>query len=92
MKLVFSIEYKTRWGEDLFLRSGEKSYNMSYVADGKWSVSVDRDEFFSGKASVEYDYEPDFLRCLTGVHGAENIIIKSFACGAALYDRERSFL
>ena len=57
MKLVFSIEYKTRWGEDLFLRSGEKSYNMSYVADGKWSVSVDRDEFFSGKASVEYYYE-----------------------------------
>jgi len=57
MNIVFNIEYRTRWGENLFLRCGSRSYPMAYIYDGHWSVEVDKDEFFGGKTAVEYFYE-----------------------------------
>jgi len=57
MKVVFNIEYWTRWGENLVLRSGEKAFPMSYINDGRWSVEVESDDLFAGSDSVEYYYE-----------------------------------
>lgn len=55
--MKFTIEYHTRWGENLVLRSAGKSWPMSYVPDGKWSVEVTAEEFFEGEAVREYFYE-----------------------------------
>ena len=57
MKINFSIEYWTRWGENLVLRSGDKAFPMGYVADGIWSVDVEASTLFGEKDSVEYFYE-----------------------------------
>ncbi|MCQ2144811.1 MAG: 4-alpha-glucanotransferase [Bacteroidales bacterium] len=57
MKINFSIEYWTRWGENLVLRSGYKAFPMDYVADGIWSVDVEASTLFAEKDSVEYFYE-----------------------------------
>lgn len=54
MKLLFRIEYRTRWGEDLVLRFGKRRMAMQYVEDGIWQAVVDR--FEPGQA-VEYRYE-----------------------------------
>lgn len=55
--MKFTIEYFTRWGENLVLRSGERAWRMSYVPDGKWTVEVPADELFAGADKVEYFYE-----------------------------------
>ncbi|MBQ0044136.1 MAG: 4-alpha-glucanotransferase [Bacteroidales bacterium] len=56
--MKFTIEYFTRWGENLVLRSGGKGWPMSYVPDGKWSVDIDEDELFEdGAKCAEYFYE-----------------------------------
>jgi len=41
MKLIFRIDYRTRWGENLMLRFGERSVAMHCVADGVWEAVVD---------------------------------------------------
>ena len=58
--MKFTIEYHTRWGENLVLRSAGKSWPMSYVPDGKWSVELPAEEFFNGEAEREYFYEVVF--------------------------------
>ena len=55
--MKFTIEYHTRWGENLVLRSAGKSWPMSYVPEGKWSVELPAEEFFDGEAEREYFYE-----------------------------------
>lgn len=55
--MKFTVEYHTRWGENLVLRSAGKSWPMSYVPDGKWSVELPAEEFFDGEAEREYFYE-----------------------------------
>ena len=55
--MKFTIEYHTRWGENLVPRSAGKSWPMSYVPDGKWSVELPAEEFFDGEAECEYFYE-----------------------------------
>ena len=55
--MKFTIEYHTRWGENLVLRSAGKSWPMSYVPDGKWSVELPAEEFFDGEEEREYFYE-----------------------------------
>lgn len=42
MKALFTIEYKTVWGENLFLVSGGKRFPMIYSAPGIWSLSLKR--------------------------------------------------
>lgn len=42
MKLVFSIEYRTRWGERLVLRMGRRHVELEYTEEGIWRGSVDR--------------------------------------------------
>ena len=53
MKLNVSIEYWTSWGEEVVLRLGNKSYPLSYAADGLWEGETA--DLKSG--SVEYGYE-----------------------------------
>ena len=58
VKINFAIEYFTRYGENLVLRSGSKSWPMDYISDGKWAVEIDEKEFFEGGAKCkEYFYE-----------------------------------
>lgn len=38
MKVSFSIEYRTTWGEELVLCAGEERYRMSYSDGGIWEV------------------------------------------------------
>ena len=57
MKTTFTLEYITRWGEVLVLRSGAKAYPMTYHDGGIWTVEVDCDDFFAGKEEQEYYYE-----------------------------------
>ena len=42
MTISFSIEYKTRWGEELYLMLGNDRYSavkMNYNPGGIWTVS-----------------------------------------------------
>lgn len=61
MTIRFSIEYRTRWGENLFLHYGSGSKAaMQYTGDGLWSVQIagaDPGEF--GK----YHYEVEEYGC-----------------------------
>lgn len=57
MAILFRIEYHTRWGENLFLRSGSRCYPMNYEEGGTWSVEIPSDEFFGGQEEVSYYYE-----------------------------------
>lgn len=41
MKITFKIEYFTRWGESLRVRSGRNIFPMSWVGDGQWAVTID---------------------------------------------------
>ena len=38
MTIKISLRYNTRWGEDLVLRIGDKTWPMQYAIDGRWSV------------------------------------------------------
>ena len=42
MKLNFSIEYKTAWGEEIVLCLDGKRHRLEYVADGLWQGEVSR--------------------------------------------------
>ena len=55
--LKFKVGYKTRWGENLFLRSGERSWAMEYEAGELWSAEIDENELFGNEDNVEYYYE-----------------------------------
>ena len=54
MKLIFRIEYRTRWGENLVLRRGGRRYAMHYAADGIWQAEVDARDW---EFPAEYGYE-----------------------------------
>lgn len=54
MKAHFSIEYKTVWGENLFLVSGGRKFPMKYGDGGIWSVDIDR---FTAAMLSDYFYE-----------------------------------
>ncbi|MCQ2139373.1 MAG: 4-alpha-glucanotransferase [Bacteroidales bacterium] len=41
MKVLFSIEYRTQWGEELVLVAGAKKYPMTWNAGGLWTVEAD---------------------------------------------------
>ena len=55
--MKFTIEYFTRWGENLILRSASREWPMSYAGEGKWTVEIADKEFFADADSVEYFYE-----------------------------------
>ena len=55
--LKFKVGYKTRWGENLFLRSGERSWAMECEAGELWSAKIDENELFGNEDNVEYYYE-----------------------------------
>ena len=40
MKIVFSIEYRTRWGEQLVLRIGRRRIEMQYADNGIWRATL----------------------------------------------------
>ena len=47
MTITFSIEYETRWGEELYLMMGNDRYSavkMNYNAGGIWTVSYNVSE------------------------------------------------
>ena len=54
MKLIFSIEYKTAWGEEVVLCLDGKRIGLEYVADGLWQGEVSHTAL---KESLEYGYE-----------------------------------
>ncbi len=54
MKVNFSIEYKTVWGENLYLVSGGKKFPMMYSDGGVWTVSIDK---FTSGMLADYSYE-----------------------------------
>ena len=54
MKLNFSIEYRTSWGEEIVLCLGGKRYLLSYVAEGIWQGEIAR---FKPAMASEYTYE-----------------------------------
>lgn len=56
MTLNLQLEYKTAYGEDLYVVVGsdkEKAYPMSYIGEGCWSVALK----LTAVADVEYRYE-----------------------------------
>lgn len=53
MKLVFDIEYRTRWGEQLVLLLGKRRIAMQYTEDGIWHGST---EMRTEAESLEYRY------------------------------------
>ncbi len=54
MKLIASVEYFTRWGEELFLRSGDRLYPMEYGPGSIWRAGIDR---LKPGQIFEYRYE-----------------------------------
>ena len=54
IKMIFNIEYKTSWGEELVLCVDRKRYQMSYAADGIWKLELHE---FAATEVVKYKYE-----------------------------------
>lgn len=54
MKLFFSIEYRTSWGEQLVLRLGKRRTVLQYADGGIWTGTLDR---FTQTEPTEYRYE-----------------------------------
>ena len=54
MKLITSVEYRTRWGEELFLRKNGSLIPMKYCPGDVWRAEIDGLE--AGQ-KVEYRYE-----------------------------------
>lgn len=54
MKLTTRVEYFTRWGEELFLRSGNRIYPMQYSPGGIWAAEIGR---LSPGQTFRYRYE-----------------------------------
>ena len=57
MKIKFSIEYRTVWGENLFIHYGkDRKAAMQYAGDGIWSTVIEAEseaEFGSYHYEVE---------------------------------------
>lgn len=53
MLITLSIEYRTRYGEELAVTLGGKRYPMRYVGDGRWECAAD----CVPAGEVEYTYE-----------------------------------
>ena len=54
MKIVFSIEYRTRWGERLVLRLGRRRLEMQYADTGIWTAVLPKAD---SAEPLEYRYE-----------------------------------
>lgn len=54
MELIASIEYHTVWGQDLYLRSGDRLWPMEYGAGGIWTAVVNG---LRAGQDFEYRYE-----------------------------------
>lgn len=52
--MKFTVQFNTRWGENVVLRVGEKSYPMAYVSEGLWEVEISSRSIKEGD---EYYYE-----------------------------------
>ena len=55
MTLLFSIEYRTRWGEQLVLRLGRRRIALQYADGGVWTCAVER--YAPAAQPAEYRYE-----------------------------------
>ena len=55
MKLLFTIEYRTRWGEQLVLRLGKRRIALQYADGGVWTCAVER--YAPAAQPAEYRYE-----------------------------------
>ena len=42
MKLLISIEYRTRWGEQLVMRIGKRRIALQYADGGVWTGAIER--------------------------------------------------
>ena len=54
MKLITRIEYRTSWGQELFMRSGDSLFRMEYTPGDIWVGTVDR---LKAGQTFEYRYE-----------------------------------
>lgn len=54
MKLITEVEYRTSWGEDLFLRCDGQLFPMQYTDGGLWRSCI---EGLKPGQSLEYRYE-----------------------------------
>ena len=54
MKLITRIEYRTYWGQELFMRSGDRLFRMEYTPGDIWVGTVDR---LKAGQTFEYRYE-----------------------------------
>ena len=54
MKLLISIEYRTRWGEQLVMRIGKRRIALQYADGGIWTGAIDR---YTQRDDTEYRYE-----------------------------------
>ncbi len=52
MKLILNLEYRTRWGEQLVLCTGQRRVAMKYVGTDRWQASLAKCEL-----PMEYRYE-----------------------------------
>ena len=55
MKLLFTIEYRTRWGEQLVLRLGKRRIALQYADGGVWACAVER--YAPAAQPAEYRYK-----------------------------------
>ena len=55
MTLLISIEYRTRWGEQLVLRLGKRRIALQYADGGVWACAVER--YAPAAQPAEYRYE-----------------------------------
>ena len=56
MTLLISIEYRTRWGEQLVLRLGKRRIALQYADGGVWACAVER----YAPAGTVFDGEQEF--------------------------------
>ena len=54
MKLLISIEYRTRWGEQLVMRIGKRRIALQYADGGVWTGAIER---YTQSEDTEYRYE-----------------------------------
>ncbi len=54
MKLLISIEYRTRWGEQLVMRTGKRRIALQYADGGVWTGAIER---YTQSEDTEYRYE-----------------------------------
>lgn len=57
MTLLITIEYRTRWGERLFLRLGKRRIALQYTDNGIWTCTVDR---YTPAPEARYGYEVEY--------------------------------